>query len=101
MSCEQTDNLKKNGKVCPICSSEVVLISIYWCGKCGRWLEEIDFLDLSKEEIDEECKKCDYLAETNYKKNDMTIFYCNSFGTERLMEKLRDFRKCSKIKYKH
>ena len=89
----------KEKKICPVCKSPIFLIGLYWCNKCKKWYEEIDFLDTSKEEIDEDCKKCVYLTKTKFKKNNMPLFYCNCSKSERTMEKLRDFRKCIKIEY--
>lgn len=92
--------MNKNKKRCPICNKDLIFRALYWCSKCMRWFEEIDFLDLSINETNDGCKICEYLSQTDYKKNDLPLFYCNNLKTDRLMEKIRDFRKCKEIKLK-
>ncbi len=90
---------EKEKKFCPVCKSTIFLTGLYWCNKCKKWYEDIDFLE-KKEEFDEDCKKCVYLVKTKFKKMNIPLFYCNCFKSKRNMEKLRDFRKCDKIEYK-
>lgn len=85
-------------KLCPICNKDLTIpADLYWCYNCKKWFEDIDFLD-SEIEIDEDCKKCEWLTETAFKRNNLTVFYCNNMKSERKMEKIRDFRKCSEFK---
>jgi len=91
-----------NQKKCPTCN--VILnynTNLYWCYNCKKWLEEIDFLtEAEREKCDSDCRLCSWLVETAFKKNDQTIYYCNNMKTDRAMEKMNDFRKCSEISYK-
>lgn len=89
---------RKNKKIelCPICNNNLMEIILYWCFNCEKWFEDIDLLD-SGEEINEDCKKCEWLTETTFKKNNLTLFYCNSLKTNRRMEKIRDFRRCKEF----
>ena len=94
---------KSTEKECPVCKTEISLYGLYWCNICKKWYEEIDFLN-PDEEYDEDCKKCYYLAKTKFKKNNQFLHYCNSLDSlrenpNRRTEKIRDFRKCSAIKY--
>ena len=85
-------------KLCPVCSQNLLnSTGGYWCFNCEKWFEDIDFLD-SEVKIDEDCKKCKWLVETAFKRDDLTVFYCNNMKTDRRMEKTRDFRKCDEFK---
>ena len=84
-------------KLCPLCNRELIERCMYWCFNCKKWFEDIDFLDLEVK-IDEDCKKCEWLVETEFKKNDLTLFYCNNTKADRKVEKIRDFRKCNEFK---
>ncbi|KKN00227.1 hypothetical protein LCGC14_1139990 [marine sediment metagenome] len=85
---------KKENIPCPICNRKLSNIGIYFCNKCNKWFEDIDFLEPGTK-IDEDCKKCAWLTETDFKKNDQTLFYCNNLKTNRQMEKINDFRRCN------
>lgn len=84
-------------KLCPLCNRELIEKCLYWCFNCKKWFEDIDFLD-SEVKIDEDCKKCEWFVETAFKKNNLTLFYCNNLKTDRRTEKIRDFRKCNEFK---
>jgi len=88
--------MKIEKKFCPICNNELATICIYWCYKCKKWFEDIDFLD-PEIKFDEDCKKCSWLAETGFEKNNLTMFVCNSLKSKRKMEKIRDFRRCKEF----
>ena len=91
--------ISRNHQECPICKRILILSGLFWCYKCKKWFEDVDFLDISKEDHNIDCKlKCIFLKETEFKKNSQTLYYCNSMETDRLMEKLIDFRKCEYIR---
>lgn len=81
---------------CPKCGQPLQRVGMYYCTSCDFWFEEIDFLPQDVE-YDEDCKKCSYLAETPFKKNNKTVYVCNKLGAPRIMEKMRDFRGCELI----
>lgn len=94
MSCENEKVIsEKPFKRCPRCNNETIKNGLFYCIKCQSWYEEIDFLPKNVK-YNEDCKLCYYLVETKFKKNNQILFYCNSLKTQRIMEKLRDFRKC-------
>ena len=100
LSEEPKEKRKRTEKHCPTCNSIVTYIGMYYCRECKKYYEDIDFLDLSEEEIDEDCKKCFYLKGTEFKKNDQQLFVCNCLKSDRIMEKINDFRKCICFKEK-
>lgn len=82
-------------KYCLKCGNQLIKSGMFWCNSCKLWFEEIDFLSPEeKEKLNEDCKKCTSLAKTEFKKNNLTVFVCNSFKSTRIMEKIKDFRKC-------
>ena len=79
---------------CPMCKKQLTNLGIYFCNKCNKWFETIDFLEF-KNQINKDCKKCTYLTKTDFKKNNQTLYYCNNLKTNKEMEKINDFRKCN------
>ena len=101
MNCETTHPISRNDQICPICKSNLIFSGLFWCDKCKKWFEEIDFLDIPKESLNIDCKtKCIFLKETEFKKNGQTLYYCNNPKTDRIMEKINDFRGCVYIEEK-
>lgn len=41
-----------------------------------------------------------FFSKNKIQKNNKPLFYCNRFDCKRPLEKIRDFRKCSKIVYR-
>lgn len=94
----------KNNKfgICPSCKTHSIIgKGLYYCPNCLHWFEDIDFLSKEEQEkADKECLECVELVKTEFKKNNLPLYYCNSMKTDRKMEKIRDFRKCKFIKRK-
>lgn len=90
-------------EICPLCKNHLIIgMGFYYCQKCLRWFEDIDFLSKEEQEkADEECLECIKLVKTKFKKNNMPLYYCNCIESSSAVEKIRDFRKCKFIKRKN
>ena len=96
---------KEEIKICPLCKNHLIIgMGYYHCQKCSHWFEDIDFLSKEEQEkADKECLECTWLVKTEFKKNDMPLYYCNCLDASKIknmVEKMRDFRKCKFIKRK-
>lgn len=90
-------------EICPLCKNHsIIKKGIYYCPNCLHWFEDIDFLSKEEQEkADKECLECIELIKTDFRKNGMPLYYCNSMNTNQKMEKIRDFRKCKFIRRKN